>query len=86
MNLYLISQKTNDDYDTYDSAVVVSPDEDTARNIHPLNGEIINWEEHKKNSDLDNWCESPNDVRVKLIGISIEGLEQGVVCASYRAG
>jgi inorganic pyrophosphatase/exopolyphosphatase len=35
MNIYLISQTENEDYDTYNSAVVYAPDEDTARNLHP---------------------------------------------------
>ena len=35
MNIYLISQKENNDYDTYDSAVVVAPNEEVARRIHP---------------------------------------------------
>ena len=35
MNLYLISQDHNDDYDTYDSAVVAAENEDAARETHP---------------------------------------------------
>lgn len=35
MNLYLISQSQNNYFDTYDSAVVCAPDEDTARWTHP---------------------------------------------------
>ena len=39
MNLYLItSDLTN--YDTYESAVVVAPDADTARRIHPQDGSM----------------------------------------------
>jgi len=34
LNLYLISQKINTDYDTYDSAVVCAPDEITAKNMN----------------------------------------------------
>ena len=35
MKLYLISQDVNNDYDTYDSAVVVAKSEQDAREIHP---------------------------------------------------
>jgi len=35
MNLYLISQDKNSDYDTYDSAVVAAKSHTDARNIHP---------------------------------------------------
>lgn len=35
MNLYKIEQDLIDDYDTYDSAVVVAESEDEARKIHP---------------------------------------------------
>jgi hypothetical protein len=35
MNLYLISQNVNNDYDTYDAAVVAANSEDEARLIHP---------------------------------------------------
>lgn len=31
MKLFLISQTQNNDYDTYDSAVVTAPDEETAK-------------------------------------------------------
>ena len=39
MNLYLISQTENEDYDTYDSAVVCAETETQARRIHPRYGE-----------------------------------------------
>ncbi len=35
MNLYLISQNVNGDYDTYDSAVVAAPNEHYAKHMHP---------------------------------------------------
>jgi hypothetical protein len=35
MNLYKISQNSNNDYDTYDSAIVAAESEDAARRIHP---------------------------------------------------
>jgi hypothetical protein len=38
MKLFKISQTENTDYDTFDSAVVCAPNEETARNIHPMMG------------------------------------------------
>jgi len=35
MKLWLISQDVNNDYDTYDCAVVAAVDEDAARHTHP---------------------------------------------------
>tara|TARA_R110000796_G_scaffold80282_2_gene177738 strand:- start:427 stop:756 length:330 start_codon:yes stop_codon:yes gene_type:complete len=34
--LWKIYQNENNDYDTYDSAIVVAPDEESARKIHPF--------------------------------------------------
>lgn len=81
MNLYLISQPVDRvEWDTYDSAVVCAPDEDTARKIDP-NGkpELIEWGEEKS------YWVAPANVKCKLIGQSISSMEQGVVCASYNA-
>lgn len=83
MRLYLISQKQNNDYDTFDSAVVVAPDEETARRTSPLTGKIVaslaEWRE------LREWCDGPEHVTVRYLG-DAAGLEQGVVCASFNAG
>lgn len=38
--LYKISQNVNNDYDTYDCAVVAAHSEDEARNIHPGYGYV----------------------------------------------
>lgn len=35
MNIYLLEQDINTEYDTYDSCVVIAENEDSARNIHP---------------------------------------------------
>ena len=76
MNLYLISQDTNNDYDTYDSAVVAAESEDIAQTIHPGN---------KAWAAMPDWTDAEN-VSVELIGIAKEGTEQGVICASFNAG
>lgn len=84
MNLYLISQDINDDYDTYDSAVVAAESEDDARTIHP-DKEIVDWVK------LDWWSENSwlkysdiDKITVELIGTTDR--ERGVVLASFNAG
>lgn len=74
MNLYLISQSVNNDYNTYDSAVVAAPDEETARNTYPGWGE---W-------DYGRWARYRSDVKVELIGQTDR--EAGVILASFNAG
>lgn len=100
LNLYLISQTVNNDYDTFDSAVVAAYDEEDARSIHP----ISSWlgmghlptvtqtakeakeekEKHGYNND-DTWT-TREHVKVKLIGICSPRTKRGVICASYNAG
>lgn len=85
MYLYLISQTENDDYDTYDSAVVLAPDADVARHIHPRKG-LIKAEEF--NYRFSPWCYHPDKVTVQLLGTSIElpNPEPQVILASFNAG
>lgn len=85
--IYLISQNENMNYDTYDSAVVVAPDEKTARQINPsMYCSTIFMEEKDWNKPFSNWCSSPNRVKVKYIGIASEDQKVGVVCSSFNAG
>jgi hypothetical protein len=79
--LYLISQTENNIWDTFDSAVVCAPDEETARNMDPANGEPMTWGE-----TWGSWATAPKNVTVELIGTAAEGVRQGVVCASFNAG
>ena len=50
MNLYKISQDENNDYDTYDSAIVAAETEDAAKRTHP-SGDDTNW-----GDSWDGWC------------------------------
>ena len=83
MNLYRISQEKNNDYDTYDSAVVCAESEDDARRIHPCDYKT-DWDGSAQGK-YDDWA-AADDVKVELIGTAIEGLPRGVVCASFNAG
>lgn len=89
MNLYLISQSVNQDYDTYDSAVVAADSEQAARYIHPtMKSPVVSWELAIQDwwsggFGYHNWAH-PKDVQVKLIGTT--DLPVGVICASFNAG
>lgn len=91
MKLWLISQTTNRDYDTWDSAVVVAADEEHARKIHPSDDPPIGrytpkWWEGEGNLDRT-WCDRLEDVKVAYIGEASDLLTAGtVVCASFNAG
>lgn len=101
LNLYLISQTVNNDYDTFDSAVVAARDEEDARSIHPI---FVHWpdsfyqptvtqtareaeEEEEENGYFDDstWTTREN-VEVRFLGIGSTDIKRGVVCASYNAG
>ena len=86
MKIYLISQDVNNDYDTYDSAVVCAENEEDARKINPTGGEDIT-----DTPDIDgtpyfySWC-FLKDVKAEYIGEAKEESKRGVVCASFNAG
>ena len=80
MKLFLISQEQNNEYDTYDSAVVAAPDESTARHMNPGNGKPMDeWDQY------NSWCLGPEHVTVRYLGEAVN-VEQGIVCASFNAG
>ena len=89
MNLYKISQDSNIDYDTYDSAVVCAENEETARQMIPFHlydGDEIEPASTDWSVPSNCWCASPDLVKVKFIGNAAPGLPQGLVCASFNAG
>ena len=72
MNLYLISQSVNYDYDTYDSAVVCAATPEAARLIIPCS--------------IESWA-SPDNVDVDFIGIATADIpENSIICSSFNAG
>ena len=82
MKLYLISQDQNNEYETFDSAVVAAPDKKTARNMNPNTGNPMkNW-----NSPYSTWCNGKKKVTVRYLGEAVDDVEKGVVCASFNAG
>lgn len=89
MYLWLISQNVNNTYDTYDSAVVCAPDEETARNMNPGLDEPMDWvraAEWEGRPGWTVWAWRPSQVNVKRIGVAEPGTSVGVICASFNAG
>ncbi len=94
MNLYLISQSTNNGYDTYDSAVVAAESEQEAQKIHPNPNR--SWDKVELNEEgawIDRWGDScgtwadyKSQVTVKYLGQAEEGTQSGVILASFNAG
>jgi len=97
-NIYRISNEVNNDYDTYDSAIVVADSPEDAKLVHPSSDaetKVKFWDgrwwfidskgdahEHYNSS----WC-LPADVGVELVGKAAKGFEPGtVICASFNAG
>lgn len=86
MNLYLITRNDGVDYDQYDSAVVAAPDEEYAKALIEQN--LYGW----TNTD---WkyvekvlvaTRTDLDITIELIGTAVDGIEPGIVVASYNAG
>ena len=84
MNIYLIEQTVNQDYDTYDSAVVVAETEEEARLIHPNGEDSLKIVPEESYTDWD-WCKLA-DVKVTLLGTLADSNIKGVICASFNAG
>ena len=95
MNIYKLSQTINNDYDTFDSCVVIAKNEEEAVKAHP--NSYQNWDTRGQviedsycmyeNFDINDWAEM-EDIKVELIGIADKSLdtEIKVVCASFNAG
>ncbi len=81
MNIYKISQDINNDYDTYDSAIVIAGNTNDAKKMHPdTTGDI------GTDTDVWAWCDVDH-VSVELIGIAdAKYTKPCVVVASYNAG
>lgn len=84
MKLFLISQDSNNDYDTYDSAVVCAPNEDVARVMNPSNGKLM--EKADWRGQYSSWCAAPELVTVEYLGKAADTVKPGIVCSSFNAG
>ena len=70
--LYKIWQDKNNNWDTFDSAIVCAENEEEARNT-------------KLGFIGDHWVR-PEDVHVEEIGFAKDNIKKGIVLASYNAG
>jgi len=87
MNLYLISQRSNNDYDTYSDAVVAAETAEDARVMYPRDGKsILRNPPDAARCCGGHWVTDPKLVKVKLIGVAKLGTKRRVICASYHAG
>lgn len=94
MELYLIWQDENNNYDTYDSAMVAADSPEDAVLTHP--GGYVwkgrSWQQETADGTWvdgygnGSWTSVPALVRVEHIGTAKEGTESGVICASFNAG
>lgn len=94
MNLYLLTQTVNTDYDTYDVCVVAAATLAEAHRTHP--GPYYVWAENvgwrwRDRSDLvtmrdTTWAPELRQIKVRLLGKAAPDVEAGVVCASFHAG
>ena len=97
--LWKLSQDKNNDYDTYDSAVVVSSNPVAAKRIHPavdsntgkvmfqyVEGDTWRWIHDGMLYGNRGWAD-PKDIEVTCIGEAADWLGEGaVVCSSFNAG
>ena len=82
MKLYRIWQEVNDNYDTYDSAVVAARDEEDARSINP---ESIHFDEQRSWMDYGSWT-TPENVKVEFLGEAADNIKRSIICVSFNAG
>jgi hypothetical protein len=88
MNLYLLKQNVNNDYDTYDSVVVAAETEEEAQKIHPNEFFRLNHDSpwYETEHRYSTWAFKLKDVKVTFLGVAKEGIESGVILASFNAG
>ncbi len=88
MNIYLITQDDNSGYDTFDSAVVIAPDEETARHTHPYGytWKESGWYDGREIEKYNYTWITPDKVEVNFLGVAMRDLKPGIILASFNAG
>lgn len=87
MQIYLLHQKENSDYDTYDSCVVVAETPEDAVKIHPNGKSESEWASECTATweYTATWASKPSNVHAKLLGTT--NLPAGmIICSSFNAG
>ena len=89
-NIYRVQRTDKCRWKQYDSFIVVSKDEVTARYYHPSSGAV--WNPKTEKWITEKWVTEgtwtkPSNLTVKLIGKTIEPMDEGtIICASFNAG
>ena len=87
MNIYLISQTINCDYDAYDGAVVIAKSIADAKTIHPdANGLPMPMHAGGDLFKYRTWVSDAKDVTAEYVGRAKPDAVRGVVLASFNAG
>jgi len=81
LNIYLLRQNVNNEYDTYDSVVVCAETLDQAKLIHPSK---VDWDGTDEEL-YGTWC-SWEHVDGMLLGKASADMKKGVVLSSFNAG
>jgi len=88
LKLYRICQEVYRGYSTYDSAVVATFSEEEARKIVPskIYEFMKNGRVYSKYFDNYLWVNDSSKVSVEFLGIAKQGIEPGIIVASFNAG
>ena len=79
MNLYILRQEQNRDYDTYDALLVAAESAEEAQRIRPDDNQ---W----PGSPFGLWAHDLDAVTVELIGVAADHIQPGILLGSFNAG
>jgi hypothetical protein len=87
LKLYLLEQSVNQEYDTYDSIVVIAENEDRARNMTPYEDRFLDSEDYK-NTWSGSWVsyKDADKIKVTYLGDAKPGSTESIVITSFNAG
>lgn len=102
MNIYLVTQNSNNGYDTYDSFVCAAPDEETARRMWPNSDSDLCWSEDGQPLEMCYLMGKPTGVFERVVygttwathlgSVTATKIgtsddnEQRIILASFKAG
>ena len=78
MKLYLLSQKENQNWDTFDSVLVCAENEEEAKSITPYGEEF--------DGNDGTWVANKEAITCEEIGEANEKQVRGVIISSFNAG
>ena len=86
--LYLVKQNENNNWDTFDSFVVVASNAEIARQYHPVHDAYGDrYPEGRWGNHHSSWCSHPNKATATYLGDYVGDKTEGyLVCCSFNAG